>query len=328
MSDKSNYIGAEFDESAFDDFDFPVSDNNPGSTTLSEKEMKRYQRQIILDKWGVDNQKKLKNTTAFIGGAGGSGSPLINQLALLGVGRLIICDFDEVELSNLNRQSLHDESRIGINKAVSAKMTVEKINPHIDVIVHTDMIGWDNAEELVGDADIIFDNVDDVETKFALSEVAVKKGIPHILSSMMDINAYAVIFYPPHAPCLHCLYDRKKMEEIAELKELTGHKKQPNPVSSPALFLSTGFACNEGLKILLDIGQPAYNKYFLFNQKGGPEIAATDGHLMITYPFSKHFKKISKEQGFDWNVGWRGNFVEELDITPDPNCPVCSKERK
>lgn len=294
---------------------------------FSEKEVARYKRQVLLDKWGWESQAKLKNTTVFIAGAGGSGSPLIYQLAMLGFGHLIICDFDDVELSNLNRQFLHDESRIGMKKAESAKLTVERVNPHIKVTVRTEKIVRENVDELVGDAEIIFDNVDDVVTKFILSECAVRKNIPQILSSMIDINSYAVIFYPPHTPCLHCLYDRKKMEEILELKSLSNYNKQPIPVSSPALFVSTGFACNEALKILLGIGEPAYGKYFLFNQKGSEDIAYTDGHLMITYPFSKHFRKTSEEQGFDWTEGWRGKFVEELDITPDPDCPVCGGKR-
>ncbi|MCK4257936.1 MAG: HesA/MoeB/ThiF family protein [Halanaerobiales bacterium] len=293
---------------------------------LSEKEMTRYSRQMFLDKWGSENQQKLKNTTVFVAGAGGSGSPLIEQLALLGFGTIIISDFDEVELSNLNRQSLHDESRIGINKAISAKMTVERINPHVNVIAYPEKITRENVDSLVGEAEVIFDNVDDVEAKLILSECAVKKGIPQVLSSMIDINSYAVILYPPHTPCFNCLYDKEKIQQIAELKSLSTYDdstKRSNPVSSPALFVSTGFIVNEVLKIILGIGQPAYNKYFLFNQKGSEDIVYTDGHLMITYPFSNHFRNICKEQGFDWNIGWRGKFVEELDIIPDPGCPVC-----
>ncbi len=296
---------------------------------LSNKEMTRYSRQILLDKWGTDNQTKLKNTTVFVAGAGGSGSPLIHQLALLGFGTIIICDFDEVELSNLNRQSLHDESRLGINKAISAKMTVEIVNPHVNVIAHTEKVTRENVDRLVGDSAVIFDNVDDVEAKLILSECAVKKGIPQVLSSMIDINSYAAILYPPHTPCFNCLYDKTKIEEIAEIKALSNYDdstKRSNPVSAPALFVSTGFIVNEVLKILLGIGEPAYNKYFLFNQKGSEDIAYSDGYLMVTYPFSDHFKRICEEQGFDWSVGWRGNFVEELDITPDPDCPVCGRK--
>jgi len=100
---------------------------------LSRDEKTRYARQMLLHQWGVEGQEKLKSVTVFAAGAGGSGSPLIMQLALLGIGTIIVCDFDDVDLSNLNRQVLHDESRIGLNKALSAKKTVEKINPRTRV---------------------------------------------------------------------------------------------------------------------------------------------------------------------------------------------------
>ncbi len=302
---------------------YEIMKNRTQTNKLSDAELTRYSRQMLLDRWGVHNQEKLKATTVFVAGAGGSGSPVIQQLALLGIGTIIICDFDEVELSNLNRQVLHDDSRIGLNKAISARMTVEKLNPHVKVIVYTEKITRENVEEMIGDSQVIFDNVDDMEAKFILSEYAVKQGVPHVLSSMIDINSYAVILYPPYTPCFHCLYDRSKLEEIKELRALSTARKTANPVSAPALFVSTGFIVNEVVKILIGNGQPAYNRYFLFNQKGSEEIAMTDGHLAITYPFSEHFRRISREQGFDWFEGWRGKFVEELEISPDPACPLC-----
>jgi hypothetical protein len=101
---------------------------------LCEAEKSRYKRQVLMDGWGIKGQERLKSSTVFVAGAGGSGSPLIQQLALCGFGTIIICDYDSVELSNLNRQSLHDESRIGMNKALSAQLSVERINPHVNVI--------------------------------------------------------------------------------------------------------------------------------------------------------------------------------------------------
>ncbi len=292
---------------------------------LSEAEKTRYQRQILMDGWGIEGQERLKAATVFVAGAGGSGSPLIQQLALCGFGTIIICDYDSIELSNLNRQSLHDESRIGMNKALSAKMTVERLNPNINVIPRQEKITRENVFELVGDAEIIFDNVDSLEAKTYLSECAVAKGIPHIISSMIHINAYACIFHTPHTPCFHCLYDRGKIEDIVKAKTLTRHYEViPNSVASPALHLSTGFVVNEAVKILLGMGKPAYNKYIHFNQYGSPGVIHTNGYKQITYPFNDHFRKISREQGFDWDTCWHGQYVEEIQLTPNPKCPVCS----
>ncbi|NIM13669.1 MAG: AMP-binding protein [Candidatus Aminicenantes bacterium] len=295
---------------------------------LSEAEKTRYTRQLLIDGWGIEGQERLKGTTVFVGGAGGSGSPLIQQLALCGFGTIIICDYDNIELSNLNRQSLHDESRIGMNKALSAKMTVERLNPNIKVIPRQEKITMDNVFDLVGDAEIIFDNVDSLAVKSALSHCAVAKGIPHLISSMIHINSYACIFHTPHTPCFHCLYDKKKIEDITKAKSLDGqYKVIPNSVASPALHLATGFAVNEAVKILLGFGKPAYNIYFHFNQYGSPGVLNTKGYRQITYPFSEHFRAISRNQGFDWDTGWHGTYVEEIKIEPDPNCPVCAQSK-
>jgi len=291
---------------------------------LTEKERIRYKRQLLIEGWDIEGQEKLKNSTVFVAGAGGSGSPLIMQLALCGVGNIIVCDDDVVELSNLNRQCLHDESRIGMSKALSAQMSISKLNPNVNIIVRPERITKDNVDELVGDSAIIFDNVDHLETKFVLSECAVKKQIPHIISSMIDLNAYVAIFHSPKTPCFHCLYDVEKLKEIKEIEQYNvNYKKMPNSVASPSLFLSTGFACNEAIKIILGIPDVAYNKYFLFNQRGSKEIVHTKGHLTITYPFSSHFRETCRKQGFDWDEGWRGNYLEELEITHNPDCPMC-----
>jgi amino acid adenylation domain-containing protein len=296
---------------------------------LSEAEKTRYTRQMLLDGWGIEGQERLKSSTVFVAGAGGSGSPLIQQLALCGFGTIIICDFDEVELSNLNRQSLHDESRLGMNKALSAQMTVQRMNPHIQVIPKQEKITMDNVFELVGDAEIIFDNVDSLEAKSYLSQCAVARGIPHIISSMIHINSYVCIFHTPYTPCFYCLYDKNKIEDIRRAKTLQHHYEiAPNSVASPALYLSTGFAVNEAVKILLGFGKPAYNKYFHFNQYGSADVVKTNGYRQITYPFSHHFREISREQGYDWDKGWQGSYVEEIVIKPDPHCPVCSSSRR
>jgi hypothetical protein len=165
-----------------------------------------------------------------------------------------------------------------------------------------------------------------MEAKFILSECAVYKQIPHIISSMIDLSSYAAIFHSPKTPCFHCLYDRNVLKEIEEIKaQFENYKKNPNPVASPALFLSTGFVVNEAIKILLGFENPAYNQFFLFNQRASKDIVNFDGYRMITYPFSDHFKDICKSQGFDWDEGWSGRFVEELRIHRNPCCPLCGE---
>lgn len=301
--------------------------NNNSRLGLSKQEKIRYSRQIVLEGWGIEAQEKLKGVTVFAAGAGGSGSPTIMQLALLGVGTIIICDFDVVELSNLNRQALHDESRLGMNKAESAAMTVKRMNPNVNVIARTEKLTRDNISELAAGALILFDNLDDIEAKFVLSEYAVAGGIPHVISSMIERSSYSAILHTPYTPCFHCLYDRSKLDTVRELRsEKNGWNKVTNPVASPALFLSTGFACNEALKIILGLENIAYNKYFFFNQQASAQFAQTKGYKIVTYPFSKHFRELCKKQGFDWEKGFDGRFIQEIDIEKDPACSMCGSK--
>lgn len=292
---------------------------------LNDNERIRYTRQLLLDKWGEETQEKLKNTTIFVGGAGGSGSPIITQLALLGIGHIKICDFDEVDLSNLNRQFIHcvsEDSRIDVNKAVSAKKTVHNINPNVKVTIFTEKITDENVDEMVGDADVIMDCVDKIQAKFILSKAALRKEIPHLFYGMMDINSFVCVFNPPETPCFHCLYDYDKVMQMKELSEKS--ENASTPVCCSPVFLSAGFAVTELLKVLYDIGEPAYNKYYLFLQKGNERVIKSDGYMGMRFWITRYFEKISMDQGYDWDKGWRGNFIEELDIAPNPDCSYCS----
>src|SRR3989338_3692088 len=116
---------------------------------LSNLELKRYNRQILLDGWGLHGQEKLKRASVFIAGAGGLGSPVAIYLAAAGVGKLRICDYDTLEISNLNRQILHTHTRIGKYKALSAKITLRKINPHVQVEAFYKKIDAESIAELV-----------------------------------------------------------------------------------------------------------------------------------------------------------------------------------
>ncbi len=295
---------------------------------LTERERLRYARQMMLHGWGAASQEKLKGTTVFVAGAGGGGSATIMQLALAGFEKIKVCDFDEVELSNLNRQFLHDEERLGMNKALSAKSTISRINPNIEVIPYPQQLTSKNVFEMLGDSAVIFDMFDDPADKFILSAYAVVKQIPHIIIAMTDINAYAAVFHSPSTPCYYCIFDELKLKTIVSgmRNHVENYRKNPLPVVSTSLFISTGTAVNEALKILLGFDKPAYNKFFYFNQRGPTtDLVFTPGYKAMTHLFGDHFRRICRQQGFDWDVGWRGKFLEELDIVKDPHCPMCGK---
>lgn len=184
------------------------------SQSLTEQDAARYQRQMLIPGWGEEGQQKLKAAKVFIAGAGGLSSPASVYLAVAGVGEIIICDFDSPDLSNLNRQILHDESRIGINKAESAKMTLKKLNPSIRVQALAARITADNADELVGEAAVIVDGMDNFPTRFVLNECARRKGLPLVHGSVWGMEGRLTFIHSPETACLQCLVPEAPPKEV------------------------------------------------------------------------------------------------------------------
>jgi len=181
---------------------------------LTDEDKTRYNRQIILSGWGEEGQKKVKQATVFIAGAGGLGSPVAIYLAAAGVGRLRICDFGEPELSNLNRQVLHNEEDIGKNKALSAKETIAKINPHIKVENLPDKIEGENIAQLVDDAHIIVDCMDNFPTRHILNEYAVKVRLPFVHAGVFGMSGQITFIHTPETPCLYCVFPGSPPSEV------------------------------------------------------------------------------------------------------------------
>jgi adenylyltransferase/sulfurtransferase len=176
------------------------------SLQLTEEENQRYNRQIILPDWGAAGQKKIKAAVVFIAGAGGLGSPVAIYLAAAGVGRMRICDDGEPELSNLNRQILHTDTDIGKNKAFSARETLREINLLVKVEPLPYRIERKNIDDLVGDAQIIMDCMDNFPTRHVLNECAVRKGIPFIHGGVIGMCGQITFIHTPETPCLRCIF--------------------------------------------------------------------------------------------------------------------------
>lgn len=181
---------------------------------LSETEQKRYARQMMMAGWGEETQKKLKQSVVFIAGAGGLGSPVAIYLAAAGVGTIRLCDFDSPDWSNLNRQILHDHTRIGMNKALSGKMTLERLNPEVAVTALTDRIDGSNVDALVADADIIIDCMDNFPTRYVLNECAMRKKIPFVYGSIWGIDGRLSFIQSPETPCLRCIFPEAPPQEV------------------------------------------------------------------------------------------------------------------
>ncbi len=181
---------------------------------LSEAERTRYARQLMIPGWGEATQERLRGSTVFIAGAGGLGSPVAFNLAVVGIGRLRICDFDTPDLSNLNRQFLHDESRLGTNKAESAKLTLTRLNPHIRIEAVPERIDEGNVDQLVGDAHLIMDCMDNYPTRFLMNAAARRKGIPLVHGSIWGFEGRVTFIHSPETPCLACIFPASPPKEV------------------------------------------------------------------------------------------------------------------
>jgi molybdopterin-synthase adenylyltransferase len=173
---------------------------------LTKKELERYSRQIMIPGLGAEGQEKLKQAKVFIAGAGGLGSPAAIYLAAAGIGTIIIADRDRVEGSNLNRQILHRETDIGVEKTVSAAAKLKQLNPGIKIETRAETINETNAAILVGDADLIVDAMDNLPTRYLLNRTAIAKNIPFFHGAVYGFEGRAMTVIPGKSACLNCLY--------------------------------------------------------------------------------------------------------------------------
>ncbi|MGW5436622.1 adenylyltransferase/sulfurtransferase MoeZ [Nocardia asteroides] len=162
---------------------------------LTKDEVARYSRHLIIPDLGVDGQKRLKNAKVLVIGAGGLGSPALLYLAAAGVGTLGIVEFDEVDMSNLQRQIIHGESDIGRSKADSARDSILEINSGIDVRLHKIRLEPDNAVELFREYDLIVDGTDNFATRYLVNDAAVLAGKPYVWGSIYRFEGQVSVFW-------------------------------------------------------------------------------------------------------------------------------------
>ncbi len=174
---------------------------------LSNDEIRRYSRHLILPEVGMAGQKKICSTSVLCIGAGGLGSPIAMYLAAAGMGKLGILDFDAVDFSNLQRQILHGTQDVGRPKTESAKETINRINPNTEVVIHNTRITSENALDLIGQYDIVVDGTDNFPTRYLTNDACVLLKKPNAYGSIFRFEGQASVF-APHlgGPCYRCLY--------------------------------------------------------------------------------------------------------------------------
>jgi len=173
---------------------------------LSAEQLERYSRHFLLSQIGEQGQGRLLDAKVLLIGAGGLGSPAAYYLAAAGVGTLGIVDADVVDMSNLQRQILHTNDRIGMPKTESAELTIRGLNPDINVQAYNQRLTTENVMEMFADYDIIVDGCDNFPTRYLVNDAAVLMGKPIVHGSIFQFEGQASVFKPHEGPCYRCLF--------------------------------------------------------------------------------------------------------------------------
>jgi molybdopterin/thiamine biosynthesis adenylyltransferase len=226
---------------------------------MNDKQLLRYSRHILLPQIAYEGQEALTKSHALIVGAGGLGSPSALYMAASGVGELTICDFDEVDLTNLQRQIIHTTQSVGINKASSAQRALNAINPDIVVNAVQQKSTEDAFEKLILKADVVLDCSDNFATRYALNRLCFKLKKPLVSGAAIGFEGQVTVFDFRHqaSPCYHCLFPDDGSETEMRCSE--------NGVFSPLVGMIGTTQAAEAMKILMGIGQSLEGRLLLLD---------------------------------------------------------------
>src|SRR6202035_3679212 len=174
--------------------------------TLSNDEILRYSRHLIMPEVGMDGQLKLKNAKVLLVGTGGLGAPLGLYLAAAGIGRIGLVDFDVVDFTNLQRQVIHGTKDVGKKKLDSAAEKMLAINPNVQIVKHEVALTSENALDILKDYDLVVDGTDNFPTRYLVNDACVLLGKPNVYGSIFRFEGQATVFAYEGGPCYRCLY--------------------------------------------------------------------------------------------------------------------------
>jgi sulfur-carrier protein adenylyltransferase/sulfurtransferase len=228
---------------------------------LTNEEISRYSRHLILPEVGMEGQQKLKAAKVLCVGTGGLGAPLSLYLAAAGVGTLGLVDFDTVDASNLQRQVIHSTATVGKLKVDSAELMLKGLNPNLNVIKHNVMLTSANALDILKDYDIIADGTDNFQTRYLVNDACVLLGKPNSYASIFRFEGQASIFGAPDGPCYRCLYPEPPPPGLV-----------PSCAEGGVLGILPGLLgviqATETIKLILGIGEPLVGRLLLVDALG------------------------------------------------------------
>ena len=225
---------------------------------LSNDEVARYSRHLIMPEVGMDGQRKLKAARALCIGAGGLGSPVALYLAAAGVGTIGIVDFDEVDFSNLQRQIIHGTPDVGRSKLASAKSRLNALNPEVEVVAHELALSSQNALALFADYDFVVDGTDNFPTRYLVNDACVLSGKPNVYGSIFRFEGQASVFATADGPCYRCMFPEPPPPGLV-----------PSCAEGGVLGILPGVVgtlqATEAVKLILGAGEPLVGRFLLFD---------------------------------------------------------------
>ena len=226
--------------------------------TLSNDEIKRYSRHLIMPEVGMEGQLKLKQASILLVGTGGLGAPLGMYLAAAGVGRIGLVDFDVVDFSNLQRQVIHGTKDVGKKKLDSAAETMLDINPHIRIDKFEVALDSSNAMGIIRDYDMVIDGTDNFPTRYLVNDACVLSGKPNVYGSIFRFEGQATVFAYKGGPCYRCLYPEPPPPGLV-----------PSCAEGGVLGILPGtvglIQATEAVKIILGVGEPLVGRLVLYD---------------------------------------------------------------
>ncbi len=228
---------------------------------MTAEQRDRYSRHTLLPEVGVDGQLKMLNAKVLLVGAGGLGAPTALYLAAAGIGTIGLVDDDVVDASNLQRQVIHNTERIGVAKTESARLTIEALNPDVEVVEHRLRLDASNIVEILSEYDVIVDGADNFPTRYLLNDASVRLRKPVVSASILSFDGQISTFVPFEGPCYRCLYPTPPPAELA-----------PSCSANGVLGVMAGtmgtLQANEVLKLVLGIGDPLIGRLLLYEALG------------------------------------------------------------
>jgi len=257
----------------------------PQEMALSNDEILRYSRHLIIPEVGIEGQRKLKSAKVLLVGAGGLGAPLGLYLAAAGIGRIGIVDFDVVDFTNLQRQVIHFTQDVGRKKLDSAAEKMQAINPHVAIAKHETALSSENALGILKDYDIVVDGTDNFPTRYLVNDACVLLGKPNVYGSIFRFEGQATVFAYQGGPCYRCLYPEPPPPGLV-----------PSCAEGGVLGILPGtiglIQATETVKMILGIGEPLVGRLLLYDALGmrfrelklrrNPECPVCGEHRTIT----------------------------------------------